>query len=40
MIFVSIAMLTLVGGNAHLGVILTERRVLHYLPAQTARHKI
>jgi NitT/TauT family transport system permease protein len=37
MVFVSIVMLTLVGGVAYLGVILAERRVLHYLPAQTAR---
>jgi hypothetical protein len=28
-------MLTIVGGIAYLGVILTERRVLHYLPARS-----
>ncbi len=36
MVFVSIVMLTLVGGVAYLGVILVERRVLHYLPARSA----
>jgi NitT/TauT family transport system permease protein len=36
MVFVSIVMLTVVGGIAYLGVILIERRVLHYLPARTA----
>lgn len=35
MVFVSIVMLTLVGGIAYLGVILAERRVLHYLPARS-----
>ena len=39
MVFVSIVMLTLVGGIAYLGVILAERRVLHYLPAQTTRQQ-
>ena len=34
MVFVSIVMLTAVGGIAYLGVILIERRVLHYLPAR------
>ncbi len=34
MVFVSIVMLTVVGGIAYLGVILIERRVLHYLPAR------
>jgi len=34
MVFVSIVMLTLVGGIAYLAVILIERRVLHYLPAR------
>jgi NitT/TauT family transport system permease protein len=34
MVFVSIVMLTLVGGIAYVGVILVERRVLHYLPAR------
>jgi len=33
-VFVAIVMLTLVGGIAYLGVILIERRVLHYLPAR------
>ncbi|HEX4410298.1 MAG TPA: ABC transporter permease [Xanthobacteraceae bacterium] len=37
MVFVSIVMLTLVGGIAYLGVILTERQVLHYLPARADR---
>jgi NitT/TauT family transport system permease protein len=36
MVFVSIVMLTLVGGIAYLGVIVVERRVLHYLPARAA----
>jgi NitT/TauT family transport system permease protein len=34
MVFVSIVMLTVVGSIAYLGVILIERRVLHYLPAR------
>ena len=34
MVFVSIVMLTVVGGIAYLGVIIVERRVLHYLPAR------
>jgi NitT/TauT family transport system ATP-binding protein len=34
LVFVSIVMLTLVGGIAYLIVILIERRVLHYLPAR------
>jgi NitT/TauT family transport system permease protein len=34
MVFVSIVMLTVVGGIAYLAVILVERRVLHYLPAR------
>jgi NitT/TauT family transport system permease protein len=34
MVFVSIVMLTVVGAIAYLGVILIERRVLHYLPAR------
>jgi len=34
LVFVAIVMLTLVGGIAYLGVILIERRVLHYLPAR------
>jgi len=34
MVFVSIVMLTVVGAIAYLGVILAERRVLHYLPAR------
>ena len=32
MVFVSIIMLTVVGGIAYLAVILLERRVLHYMP--------
>jgi NitT/TauT family transport system permease protein len=35
MVFVSIVMLTVVGAIAYLGVILIERRVLHYLPARS-----
>lgn len=35
LVFVSIVMLTVVGGIAYLGVILIERRVLHYLPARS-----
>ena len=37
LVFVSIVMLTVVGGIAYLGVILVERRVLHYLPAARRR---
>ena len=36
LVFVSIVMLTVVGGIAYLGVILVERRVLHYLPARAS----
>jgi NitT/TauT family transport system permease protein len=35
LVFVSIVMLTAVGGIAYLAVILAERRVLHYLPARS-----
>ncbi|MGB7034254.1 MAG: ABC transporter permease [Xanthobacteraceae bacterium] len=35
-VFVSIVMLTLVGAIAYLGVILAERRVLHYMPTRSA----
>jgi len=35
LVFVSIVMLTAVGGIAYLGVILVERRVLHYLPSRS-----
>jgi NitT/TauT family transport system permease protein len=35
LVFVSIVMLSVVGGIAYLGVILIERRVLHYLPARS-----
>lgn len=35
LVFVSIVMLTAVGGIAYLTVILAERRVLHYLPARS-----
>ena len=38
MVFVSIVMLTLVGGVAYVAVILVERRVLHYLPARGVGH--
>jgi NitT/TauT family transport system permease protein len=34
LVFVSIVMLTFVGGIAYLAVILIERRVLHYQPAR------
>jgi NitT/TauT family transport system permease protein len=34
MVFVSILMLTLIGGLAYLAVVVTEQRVLHYLPAR------
>jgi NitT/TauT family transport system permease protein len=37
MVFVSILMLTLIGGAAYLAVILLEQRVLHYLPARAGR---
>ncbi len=40
LVFVSIVMLTFVGGIAYLGVILAERRVLHYLPARAAGHDL
>ena len=33
-VFVSIAMLTVVGSIAYLAVIIAERRVLHYMPAR------
>jgi NitT/TauT family transport system permease protein len=36
MVFVSILMLTLVGSIAYVGVILVERRVLHYMPARAS----
>jgi len=39
LVFVSIVMLTVVGGIAYLGVILVERRVLHYLPARSLGRK-
>jgi NitT/TauT family transport system permease protein len=35
MVFVSIVMLTLVGGIAYMSVILIEHRVLHYVPARS-----
>ena len=34
MVFVTIIMLTLVGGIAYLAVILLEQRVLHYMPSR------
>ena len=34
MVFVTIIMLTLVGGVAYLAVILLEQRVLHYMPSR------
>jgi hypothetical protein len=33
-------MLTLVGGIAYLGVIIAERRVLHYLPTRSAGQNV
>ena len=36
MVFVTIIMLTIVGGIAYLAVILVEQRVLHYMPARAA----
>jgi NitT/TauT family transport system permease protein len=39
MVFVSILMLTLVGGVAYVAVILVEQRILHYMPAR-ARESI
>ena len=36
MVFVTIIMLTLVGGIAYLAVILLEQRVLHYMPKRAA----
>ncbi len=36
MVFVSILMLTLIGGLAYLAVVLVEHRVLHYLPTRTS----
>jgi len=35
LVFVSIVMLSVVGGIAYLAVILVERRVLHYVPARS-----
>jgi NitT/TauT family transport system permease protein len=40
LVFVSIVMLTLVGGIAYVAVILIERRVLHYLPARGVERNI
>jgi NitT/TauT family transport system permease protein len=40
MVFVSIVMLTLVGGIAYLGVIVAERHVLHYLPTRSAGQNV
>ena len=37
MVFVSIVLLTVIGSLAYLAVVLTERRVLHYLPARERR---
>ncbi len=37
MVFVSIVMLTAVGGLAYLAVIIVERHILHYLPARGVR---
>jgi NitT/TauT family transport system permease protein len=34
MVFVCILMLTIIGGVAYLGVILSETRILHYLPSR------
>jgi NitT/TauT family transport system permease protein len=35
MVFVSIVLLSVIGGLAYLAVVATEQRVLHYLPART-----
>jgi NitT/TauT family transport system permease protein len=40
LVFVSIVMLTVVGGIAYLVVILAERRILHYLPARSVAGNI
>src|SRR6516165_8674763 len=40
MVFVAILMLTVVGGIAYLAVILTEQRVLHYLPARNTDRRV
>ncbi|MBV8825035.1 MAG: ABC transporter permease [Bradyrhizobiaceae bacterium] len=40
MVFVSIVLLTLIGGIAYLGVVLTEQRVLHYLPGRNANRRV
>jgi len=40
MVFVSIAMLTVVGSIAYLAVIIAERRVLHYVPARRLFGKV
>ena len=40
MVFVSIAMLTVVGSIAYLAVIIAERRVLHYVPARSLFGKV
>jgi NitT/TauT family transport system permease protein len=37
MVFVSIVLLTAIGSLAYLAVVLTEQRVLHYLPARDRR---
>jgi NitT/TauT family transport system permease protein len=37
MVFVSIVLLTAIGSLAYLAVVLTEQRVLHYLPARDHR---
>jgi NitT/TauT family transport system permease protein len=37
MVFVSIVLLTVIGSLAYLAVVLTEQRVLHYLPARDHR---
>src|SRR5437879_2768871 len=37
MVFVSIVLLTVIGSLAYLAVVLTEQRVLHYLPAREHR---
>jgi NitT/TauT family transport system permease protein len=40
LVFVSIVMLTVVGGIAYLAVIVIERRVLHYLPGRSVASDI
>jgi NitT/TauT family transport system permease protein len=40
MVFVSIVLLTVIGGLAYLAVVVTEQRVLHYLPARDVNRRV